>query len=279
MLKFPVFLIAPIVLVILLSACSAGNAPVVEYETGGRKAGYGTLSTAPRKQRTEGQHEVKQGETLYAIAWRYGWDHRTLAAANGISAPYTIHPGQVVQFDKPTDKGIAKSKEPAPQPKPEPKPEPKPSQPEKTEEPSKPAPKKPATKPKQGQPEVASHIGWQWPSDGKVKQGFSTTKSDQRGLLISGSYGAPVRAAGDGTVVYRGSGLTGYGNLLIVKHDSRWLSAYGHNDEMLVKEGEQVKKGDKIATMGASGTSTVQLHFEIRRDGQPVNPEQLLPRR
>jgi lipoprotein NlpD len=100
-----------------------------------------------------------------------------------------------------------------------------------------------------------------------------------KGIVIAGNEGDPVRAAAAGVVVYRGSGLTGYGNLLIVKHDERWLSAYAHNERMLVAEGEKVGAGQRIATMGDSGTYRTQLHFEIRRDGTPVDPLTLLPRR
>ena len=101
----------------------------------------------------------------------------------------------------------------------------------------------------------------------------------ESGITIGDREGSPVRAAADGRVVYRGSGLTGYGNLLIVKHNDRWLSAYAHNSSLLVKEGDRVSAGDKIATMGASGTFRTQLHFEIRKDGQPVDPLTVLPNR
>ena len=98
-------------------------------------------------------------------------------------------------------------------------------------------------------------------------------------MAIAGHHGEPVLAAAAGRVVYKGSGLTGYGNLLIIKHNERWLSAYAHNDEILVKEGQSVKAGERIATMGASGTFRTQLHFEIRKDGQPIDPLTVLPSR
>lgn len=258
-------------LLLSLSAagCSTGNVPVVEYQAGGKPAGRGTLSTAPRKQVVEGYHTVAQGETLYSIAWRYGWDYRSLAQANGIASPYTIRPGQRIHFNKGRTQVATQPAPPSTNKAPTPKPTP-----------SKPAATpKPTPKP---QPSTAANTGnlaWQWPAKGQVKQGFSTKNSDQRGLLLAGRTGDPVHAAAAGTVVYRGSGLTGYGNLLIIKHNDRWLSAYGHNDSLLVKEGEAVRAGQKIATMGATGTSTVQLHFEIRRDGQAVDPQQVLPRR
>jgi len=111
-----------------------------------------------------------------------------------------------------------------------------------------------------------------------VVEQFSASSSGRKGIAISGRLKSPVIAAAEGRVVYRGSGLTGYGNLLILKHNDRWLSAYAHNDAMLVKEGDVVKAGQKIATMGATGTFRTQLHFEIRRDGKPVDPMQYLPK-
>lgn len=254
-----------------VAGCSTGNVPVVEYQAGGKPAGRGTLSTAPRKQVVEGYHTVVQGDTLYSIAWRYGWDYRSLAAANNIAAPYTIRPGQRIDFTRSSTQVAAKpgsSSTPAPSPSSK--------APAAKSTPSKP---KAAPKPQTSTATKVGDLAWQWPVKGQVKQGFSTKNSDQRGLLLAGRTGDPVHAAAAGTVVYRGSGLTGYGNLLIIKHNDRWLSAYGHNDALLVKEGEAVKAGQKIATMGATGTSSVQLHFEIRRDGQPVDPQQVLPRR
>jgi len=247
------------------AGCSTGQVPVVEYQAGGKPAGRGTLSTAPRQQVKTGHHTVAQGETLYSIAWRYGWDYRELAAANNIPEPFTIRPGQKVYFDKTPSQAVAAK--PA-----------SPSKPKQQPVESTPARKETATTtaPAPSTPASKGALAWQWPAKGKVKQGFSNSQS---GLLIDGRQGDPVHAAAAGTVVYRGSGLTGYGNLLIIKHNDRWLSAYGHNDTLLVKEGESVKAGQKIATMGATGTSTVQLHFEIRRDGQPVDPQQVLPRR
>lgn len=264
-------LIATIISLGLGSAgCSTGNVPVVEYQAGGKPAGRGALSTAPRRQVMEGYHTVAPGETLYSIAWRYGWDYRNLAAANGIASPYTIRPNDRIYFNQQQARSPVTQKPPsiassttpiAPKPVATPPTTPRPT--------PKPIPATSNT----------GNLVWQWPVSGQVRQGFSTKNSDQRGLLLAGRTGEPVHAAAAGTVVYRGSGLTGYGNLLIIKHNDRWLSAYGHNDALLVKEGEAVKAGQKIATMGATGTSTVQLHFEIRRDGQPVDPLQILPRR
>nr|VFJ55304.1 MAG: lipoprotein NlpD [Candidatus Kentron sp. DK] len=126
----------------------------------------------------------------------------------------------------------------------------------------KPPPKKKAARP--------GSNGWHWPSQGKLVRNF--TQSGNRGLDISGRFGAPVRAAGPGRVVYTGSGLRGYGKLIIIKHDSQILSAYGNNERMLVREGDKVEGGQKIAEMGKDSANRAMLHFEIRKGGKPINP-------
>ena len=123
-------------------------------------------------------------------------------------------------------------------------------------------------------------IGWRWPASGKVVGGFRAGQGgDGAGLDIDGNLGDPVRAAADGTVVYSGNGLIGYGELIIIKHNDTYLSAYGHNSKRLVKEGQHVSAGEEIALMGASGAPRVELHFEIRKDGKPVDPLVFLPQR
>lgn len=138
-------------------------------------------------------------------------------------------------------------------------------------------PRKPVTSAKSAkkvQPEV---LAWVWPATGRVLRGFS--EGGNKGLDISGRTGLPVCAAARGRVVYSGSGLVGYGKLIIVKHNKSYLSAYAHNDKLLVKEGDSVTGGQRIAQMGQTGTQGVKLHFEIRRDGRPVDPLIYLPRR
>lgn len=246
-----------IVFLVLMSGCSASLAPVVDI--------YG--QDARQRKVTSGTHQVREGETLYSIAWRYGWDYRELGAANNISAPYTIYPGQRISL------ALKSSSRPASKPKPvsssKPPASPAPAK--------KPAPAKPVASSGSGARTVGP-VTWRWPASGSVVERFSSASSGRKGIAISGSSRSPVIAAADGRVVYRGSGLTGYGNLLILKHNDRWLSAYAHNDSMLVKEGDRVKAGQKIATMGATGTFRTQLHFEIRRDGKPVDPMQYLPK-
>lgn len=131
----------------------------------------------------------------------------------------------------------------------------------------------PAASANSNKPALDNSIGWIWPTEGKVVRRFS---EQNKGLDIGGKLGQNVIAAGDGKVVYSGSGLKGYGKLIIIKHDKVFLSAYAHNDELLVKEGQSIKKGQKIATMGNTDTDQVKLHFEIREYGKPVNPEKYL---
>ena len=134
--------------------------------------------------------------------------------------------------------------------------------------------------PPSGATRNAGGISWQWPASGKVIGGFQAGGGgDGAGLNIAGNMGDPVRAAASGTVVYSGNGLIGYGELIIIKHNDTFLSAYGHNSKRLVKEGDRVSAGQEIALMGASGAPRVELHFEIRKDGKPVDPLGYLPGR
>lgn len=120
---------------------------------------------------------------------------------------------------------------------------------------------------------------WRWPTDGKIIDNFSAAEGGNKGIDIAGSRGQPVVATASGRVVYAGNALRGYGNLIIIKHNDDYLSAYAHNDSMLVREQQEVKAGQKIATMGSTGTSSVRLHFEIRYKGKSVNPLRYLPQR
>ena len=124
---------------------------------------------------------------------------------------------------------------------------------------------------------VEGEINWIWPANGAVLAGFDEVKN--KGLDIGGTAGEPVLAAADGRVVYVGAGLRGYGNLIILKHDNVFLTAYAHNRTLLVKEDQSVSKGQKIAEMGSSDSDHVKLHFEVRRQGKPVDPAKYLPAR
>ncbi|NAW69952.1 murein hydrolase activator NlpD [Vibrio sp. V27_P1S3P104] len=130
------------------------------------------------------------------------------------------------------------------------------------------------TKPKQSNDKIAK---WLWPTKGRVIKNFSAGDQGNKGIDIAGQRGQSIISTAAGTVVYSGNALRGYGNLIIIKHNDHYLSAYAHNDQLLVKEGQSIKAGQKIATMGSSGTNSVRLHFEIRYQGKPVNPQRYLP--
>jgi lipoprotein NlpD len=120
---------------------------------------------------------------------------------------------------------------------------------------------------------------WHWPTTGPIIKAFSLNRNVNKGIDLGGKLGEAVSSAGDGTVVYAGNGILGYGNLIIIKHNQEFLSAYAHNSRVLVEEGTNVKVGQVIAEIGSSGTDRNKLHFEVRREGKPVNPLYYLPRR
>lgn len=265
----------------LLSGCSSSStAPVqvVDRNASGQK---------PRPQAAGGQYIVQRGDTLYSIAFRFGWDWKGLAARNNIPAPYVIRPGQIIRFDslqgnapvvaqanKPTSPPVVVAPSPATRAPQQPPVQTAPS-PVQT---SKPPVTTPAVAGKV-EPVTRSAKGWAWPTNGVLIGKFSSNGSLNKGIDIAGELGQPVLAASDGSVVYAGSGLRGYGELVIIKHSDTYVSAYGHNRRLLVREGQQVKAGQNIAEMGSTGTDRVKLHFEIRRQGKPVDPLQYLPRR
>ncbi len=204
---------------------------------------------------------VQRGDTLYRIAMENGLVMRDLAAWNGISAPYTIYPGQrLVLYPKSGAAVASQSNRPAP------------AQSATTVK-STPAPAAAAAAP------LSSGVAWRWPVEGALLSRFVAGEPTKQGVDIAGTAGAPVRAAGDGVVVYSGSGLVGYGELVIIKHNEQWLSAYGHNRSRMVNEGASVKAGQQIAELGRTGAARDMLHFEIRYNGKPVDPLQYLPRK
>lgn len=228
-------------------------------------------------------YQVRPGDTLYSIAWRYGYDSREVAAWNNIPAPYTIRPGQHIYIIPPYQKGarndlprdrVASARSSATA-----------SHPGHVTSPARTTSRSSASTASSSRHKVEKTqqrlqnrtIRWQWPTTGKLLTRYSPSRG-KKGLDISGKLGQPVKAAAAGKVVYSGNGLIGYGNLIIVKHNETYLSAYGHNRRLLVKEGTMVKQGEKIAEMGDSGKEGVMLHFEIRRDGKPVDPLRYLPK-
>jgi len=221
---------------------------------------------------------VRAGDTLYTIAWRYGLDFPDLARWNGIAPPYTIYPGQSLRLTyaaKPAPKTRPSKKQTAPS-KSAPTTKAKPTVVSRSTGKKANPPKKSATDTAFDQ---RRRLVWQWPTRGKLEQRFSNVDPSRKGIKISGNSGQKVVAAESGKVVYAGSGLIGYGRLIIIKHNKNYLSAYGHNRRLLVDEGGIVRRGEAVAEMGKNGGGRPTLHFEIRRNGTPVNPLKLLPRR
>lgn len=224
-------------------------------------------------------HTVASGETLYSIAWRYNLNYRLLAKANNIGASYRIYPGQVIQL---REHSSAYSPTPSTPRAPGASNSPKPRTHTEVAENQEIERSKNRTNEVMNNPPVArspSVIRWRWPAEGRVTRTFTPNSSVHKGIDIAGNLGEPVHAAAAGTVVYSGDGLRGFGNLIIIKHSEQYLSAYAHNHRILVEEGQRVQLNDKIAEMGATGTDSVKLHFEIRYNGDPVNPQRYLPKR
>ena len=242
---------------------------------------------------TKKTYKVQRGDTLYAVAWYTGNDYRDLAKYNQLSAPYTIFPGQVLKVTPPSNVAIApaipKSKtnqSTTPTTSNVDKSlvdRPKPQAYRKSEKVVKPqnvtTVKKPSQSVKKQTPTSFPDKvqEWVWPAEGKVVGTFSKSESGNKGIDIAGAKGSKVVAAADGKVVYSGSALRGYGNLVIIKHTDTFLSAYAYNDAILVKEREWVSAGQQIATMGDSGTNSVKLHFEVRYRGKSLDPMKYLP--
>ena len=233
--------------------------------------------------------QVQRGDTLYGIAFRNGIDVRDLAEWNSLSAPYTIYPGQRLRL-YPRDGAASAAARPAatetrPTSPPATAATPGATETAATKPPATaPATMPPATAPVATKPAPVtsaptSNIRWRWPADGALLSRFVTGEPTKQGIDIGGASGASVKAAADGVVVYSGSGLVGYGELVIIKHNDAWLSAYGHNRARLVNEGAVVKAGQQIAVMGRTGAPRDMLHFEIRHNGKPVDPLQHLPKR
>ncbi len=218
-------------------------------------------------------HTVSRGETLYSIAWRYGQDFKYLAAINGIAPPYNIFPGQQLRLE---GQALVSAPKPAPVPVRKAAPAPKPVTQKAPPKIERSSPSTAARKPVK--PAPAGQVAWRWPARGPLISTFRPRDPLRKGVDIAGQKGDSVLAAANGTVIYAGSALRGYGKLLIVKHNEEFLSAYAHNHKLLVEEGSEVKAGQRIAELGSSGTDRNKLHFEIRRNGQPVDPLAYLPR-
>lgn len=227
-------------------------------------------------------YEVEPGDTLYSIAFRANVDVREVASWNNLPAPYTIVPGQKIRLAAPASKppqSIAstpkkeyvgkqnKSKAVTVKQQAVAKP------------PAAPI-GSPVVLPRKNEPAMpaSKDIQWQWPSPAKVTREFSTAATGTKGIDFAGTAGDPVYAAASGKVVYAGNALKGYGQLIILKHNDDYITAYAHNQKLLVKEQQWVNKGDEIATMGDTDAERVKLHFQVRFRGKSVNPRHYLPR-
>jgi Membrane-bound metallopeptidase len=190
---------------------------------------------------------VQKKDTLYSIAWAFGLDYRELAKKNSLNPPYSLRCGQRIYIvsQQPTKNNYS--------------------------------PKTVLFTPERTN--VQSLQGWIWPARGAVIKWFDDKLGGNRGIDIRSDYGSPVLASNSGSVVYSGTGIRSYGKLIIIKHNDDYLSAYAHNAVMLVREGQKVSVGQKIATMGSDDAGKVGLHFEIRRIGKPVNPLMYLPKK
>ena len=263
-------------------------------------------------------YTVKRGDTLFYIAWVTGNDFRDLAQRNNVPAPYALNVGQVLQVGNASGQPITGenavsqasarasggatatttsaqkstavvasqptitySESSGEQSATKMLPNNQPATTTTTVVAPVTAPTTVSTtQPTASSTSTSSPISsWRWPTDGKVIENFSGAEGGNKGIDIAGSKGQAIVATADGRVVYAGNALRGYGNLIIIKHNDDYLSAYAHNDTMLVREQQEVKAGQKIATMGSTGTSSTRLHFEIRYKGKSVNPLQYLPQR
>lgn len=220
-----------------------------------------------------GYYTVKPGDTLLRIGLDHGQAAKDIARWSGVDNPNRIEVGQVLRVEPPVGAGVVAKPV---------------AQPSVTLIPNATASVSSASRPATttvapalagSTPTAATEeeIAWIWPTSGTVLAGFDEVKN--KGLDIGGSAGDPVLAAADGRVVYVGAGLRGYGNLIILKHNNTYLTAYAHNQALLIKEDQSVRKGQKIAEMGSSDADRVKLHFEVRRQGKPVDPAKYLPAR
>jgi lipoprotein NlpD len=263
----------PLSLALFMSACSSNfvPAPVVHLSTK-------TATVENVTQITGDTYIVEPGDTLFAIAFYSGNDYRELAKLNNISPPYTIKLGQKLRLNpvktkqvtaktseaRSTENNVSMNKV------------------KQTKQQQSTAKKPAPTSENQVSNHVAlnttnNQLAWAWPASGNRTIATVGSDGSNRGLDIKGMLGAQVLAAADGKVVYAGNALKGYGNLIIIKHNNDYLSAYAHNNTILVSEQTFVKQGQKIATMGSSGASEIMLHFEIRKKGKSVDPFRYLP--
>lgn len=221
---------------------------------------------------TGGAYTVKKGDTLTSVAREHGLPPSAIVRVNNLSYPYKLVPGQRLTLEDPDAKRQVEKSEQKVVPVAGANESALASTKESNSSSDTP------TQVVSGRTRTAGGVVWMWPASGKVVKGFSLNENGNKGIDIAGTRGQNVMSAADGQVVYSGSALRGYGKLIIVNHDNEYLSAYAHNDKLLVKEGQKVKRGQVIANMGSTDASRVQLHFEIRYKGKSVNPLGYLPK-
>jgi lipoprotein NlpD len=290
------WLILLILLLILVSACRSSRDSWDQPAS--RNSDYQVTK--------EGHYRVRKGDSLHAIAFNLGLDWRDIASWNHIASPYIIYPDQQLRLSPPklaSSSTTTKSKTKSGSPPSEPPPVANSRQdnnrqttastsglktPQATTTQALPASKPQASKPSASKsPEVRSSTSaagrdpssWLWPTNGRIISNFKANDPARNGIEIGGKEGQAIKAAAAGEVVYSGNGLIGYGELIIIKHSDRMLSAYAHNRKRLVSEGQQVKAGGQIAEMGRNDRNQALLHFEIRVNGTPGNPLDYLPKR
>ena len=279
---------------IALAACTTTGvrqAPIVD-RTQARAVAVPEKEAPPVpvvREAKEGMYAVQKGDTLFSIASAFGRDHRDIARWNSVDDPSKLRVGQVLRVTPPVGEASAAALPVTPARSAQARPlgpaasvggavppvasvAPQPSPPATPGAPSVTLPTPPAPA-----PAAEPAMNWAWPLNGKVIDRFDEKRN--KGIDIAVREGDPVLAASDGNVVYSGSGLRGYGNLVIIKHDDEFISAYAHNRQILVKQGQTVKRGQRIAEAGKSDAVTPKLHFEIRQHGKPVDPLQYLPPR
>ena len=282
-----------------VSDCTSSGAINVPRNPNTNAPDYSQIQKGSYKGNT---YKVNKGDTMFLIAYLTGMDVKDLASMNNMKEPYSLSVGQTLKISNCSTKTVTTT---VPVKTTAPAAPAAPAEPEVTYtpgangtqigsdgtvigpiksgvgngEPAKPVFTNNTPVNANVVAPVASNIAWQWPTQGNVIQGFSNTDGGNKGVDISGSRGQAVKAAANGRVVYAGNALRGYGNLIIIKHNDDFLSAYAHNDKILVSDQQEVKAGQEIAKMGSTGTNAVKLHFEIRYKGKSVDPVRYLSRR
>lgn len=291
--------VAPLCVLLVLAGCASPNhrAPVEDRGAVAGTTPAASVTPAPEPVKPlpgienlgkPGYYAVKPGDTLIRIGLENGQNWKDLVRWNNLENPNIIEVGQVLRVVPPGIDPTVAGTRPVPATRVETRPldtKPAPAVSAASVPASAPVTlpaaaavtpvpmAAPAGTPREGDDDV----NWAWPANGSVVTGFDEGRS--KGLAIAGKAGDPVLASADGRVVYAGSGLRGYGNLVILKHNNTYLTAYAHNQTLLVKEDQSVRRGQKIAEMGSTDADRVQLHFEIRRQGKPIDPARLLPAR